>query len=306
MALRKIAVNTFKAAACIALIVTIAAPIAIANVESLRSSVLRLLITQDEEQGAANFDMVSFPDTNAFSHLPEDWIGDYFPTLIPDGFEVYERSEFSASITFINAEGKTLNFEEQMPSTSSSRDNENADTWYTEVNGWNAYVISKNECITIVWAIEDRFFEIAVEPSTYEETLRIAESVQRIVRQPGETRKIDAPADWKGEYYITELPVGLMQSFVSPRVAHAEFSGNSMRKVVFTEYPSDEKIKVDAEGAETWYADVNGRQAYIVSKNGFYTIIWQTEDKLFKLEVRKSNYDEAIRIARSVRKISSR
>ena len=165
-------------AACILLIVALAAPIAIAKVEPLRSMVLRFLISRDEEQGAANFDMV-IEEELAFN-VPEGWSGEYYMTYIPEGFEIYDLVEFAAIIEYRNEEGRMLIFSDYTSGTSASTDIENADTWYTTVQGKKAYVISKNGRCTIVWAIDDRFFRVNFDGS-YEETLKIAESVRKIL-----------------------------------------------------------------------------------------------------------------------------
>lgn len=177
--MKMMAARVLQAVACILLIVAIAAPIAIAKVEPLRLLVLRLLIEQDEEQGAARVYMAT--DEELTFNVPEGWLGEYYMTYIPEGIEVQYISTFSGYVEYWDSEGIKLSFDEYGVGASAYLDNENAETWYTTVRGNDAYVISKNDRYTIVWAIEDRYFNVMVWRSTYDEALRIAEGVRKII-----------------------------------------------------------------------------------------------------------------------------
>lgn len=177
--LRRAAENTCKAAACILLIATVAASIAVAKVEPLRSLVFRFWIELDEEQGAAELYMEA--DEELAFDVPEGWLGEYYMTYIPEGLEVQYMSTSSSYVQYRDSAGIKLSFDERAADSNRSVNNKNAETWYTKVRGNDAYVISKNNRYTIVWAIEDRYFCVMVWDSTYAEALKIAESVRKII-----------------------------------------------------------------------------------------------------------------------------
>ena len=113
--------------------------------------------------------------------VPEGWLGEYFMTYIPEGLEVQYISTFSGYVEYWDSEGIKLSFDEHDADAYTSVDNEDAETWYTTVRGNDAYVISKDGRYTIVWAIEDRYFDVIVWRSTYDEALKIAEGVRKII-----------------------------------------------------------------------------------------------------------------------------
>lgn len=176
--MKKTATRVLQVAACMLLIVALIAPVAIAKVEPLRSSVLRFLISLDEEQGAVNFDMVI--EEELALNVPEGWQGEYYMTYIPEGFDICSMSAFRATVEYRDSNDRKLSFAELMSSTSSSVDNEDAETWYTMVQGRRAYVISKNDWHAIIWSIDDRYFEVIYDGS-YEETLVIANGVRKVI-----------------------------------------------------------------------------------------------------------------------------
>ena len=67
--------------ACVVLVIGIAAPIAIANIEAIRVRVMELLINIQDEY--TEISMVENEEM-AFD-VPAAWRGEYYPSYIPDG-----------------------------------------------------------------------------------------------------------------------------------------------------------------------------------------------------------------------------
>ena len=75
--------------------------------------------------------------------VPNGWEGMYYPTYIPDGFEVINVENLSEQIFLISFENKNneyLTFEEMTEDAESNIDTENAQVYYTEIHGNTALV----------------------------------------------------------------------------------------------------------------------------------------------------------------------
>ena len=84
--LRRIVPRVVEIAACVVLAVAVATPFAIANVEFIRSAVMKLLIRIDWEEGVMQMNLVE--DEGAAFNVPADWPGEYFPSYLPEGLDV--------------------------------------------------------------------------------------------------------------------------------------------------------------------------------------------------------------------------
>lgn len=170
-------------ASCLILALTIAAPIAIASSPVLRSRVMRLLIQVDEEQGRAIFDFVADPDA-AFD-VPEGWLGEYFPSYIPEGFSVWRVDENMAVVEYRTANGAQLYIGEFSEGTGSMVGTDDTDIWYTDIHGATAQVIDGNteidHTVTITWANETKFFMVAGNGVDTGVAIEFARSVKKIV-----------------------------------------------------------------------------------------------------------------------------
>lgn len=108
--------------------------------------------------------------------VPNGWEGDYFPSYIPEGFEIKQIGEdfisYSDNVRF-------LDFFEFSKSSITNLDSEDAIITKTTVHDNEAFVIEKNGRVKITWAEFDRYFVIMFD-GTFEQALSIARSVQRI------------------------------------------------------------------------------------------------------------------------------
>lgn len=174
--IRKWVPRMVETAACLVLIVGIAAPIAIANVESIRSRVLEALIQVQEKY--TEIGMIE-SEEDAF-YVPEEWKGQYYPTYIPNGYELKEIGQFVMYLEYENEDGELLTFDECTESSAVSVDSEGAIISYDKICGSEAMFIEKDDVITLIWWTEDRYFVIDSRESR-SEMIRIAENVKKIL-----------------------------------------------------------------------------------------------------------------------------
>lgn len=111
--------------ACFVLIIGIAAPIAIASVESIRVRILKMLVNVRSDH--TNVRMMNYDTID----VPNDWLGMYFP----DGYTVTEVGELSALVDFYNENGMFIVFEEHTEDSNVSLNSENAELRYVDING---------------------------------------------------------------------------------------------------------------------------------------------------------------------------
>lgn len=172
---RRGASRFIQAAACIVVILAIAAPVALANVEAIRVKVMQLLIDIQEDHTELSF----VEDNDKEFSVPADWSGLYYPSYIPDGYTMAERGILCCDVAYINADGEKFYFNEYQQDDYVNINSENADLSYVDINGKNAFVVERADVVIMTWAVEDRFFVIEGEIER-EEALMVAKSVQRI------------------------------------------------------------------------------------------------------------------------------
>ena len=168
--------RAIEIAACLVLALGIAAPIAIANVEEIRARVLKALVRFEEK-----YVEVGLVEEEAFS-VPSEWRGEYYPTYIPDGYELMVVYEHVMMVDYQNDNGDLIAFYECKSDTEMNISNEGATVSYERINGAEAMLIEQDDGdMSLVWWIEDRYFVI-FSPEGRAETIKMAEGVRRIVR----------------------------------------------------------------------------------------------------------------------------
>jgi hypothetical protein len=162
-------------AACLALILCIAAPIAVARVEFIRVRVMKLLIEIQED----HTDLSLVEDEEAAYYVPTDWKGEYYPAYLPESCEVDWISILGTEIIWEDNSGEQTKFIESTEDNYISWDSEGAETSTLEINGFDAYWIGKNGKNTIAWSDGNKYFILS---TTYNKELctQIAESVRKI------------------------------------------------------------------------------------------------------------------------------
>lgn len=117
--------------------------------------------------------------SEAFARIPSGWMGSYYPTYIPEGFELSYMSSTSSYVMYQNALQETLIFEELEEPADTNPDTEGAAETEILLNGQKALLCEEAGEAYIVWSVEDRYFILTLrgEPA---EAIRIAESVKKI------------------------------------------------------------------------------------------------------------------------------
>ena len=185
---RKMLPWIINTAACIILLLAMAAPIALANSATFRSKVMQLIMELDEEKGEAYFSLVQ--DQTASFYVPERWPGNYFPSYIPDGFTIYDYDpDFPIpGIEYRNAAKNQLYFEELDEDTTMMAGTEKSTISYVDINGAHGVLISgiTSDGITlantITWQNDANWFCVTTFGMSTDEALQVARSVRRIVK----------------------------------------------------------------------------------------------------------------------------
>ena len=115
--------------------------------------------------------------------VPNGWEVMYYPTYIPDGFEVINVENLSDQIFLISFENKNneyLTFEEMTEDAESNIDTENAQVYYTEIHGNTALVSVKADLTIVSWNEQNRILSVVFDGEVEEDALKVSKSVTRI------------------------------------------------------------------------------------------------------------------------------
>lgn len=183
-ATKKIFPRIIQVAAAIILIIGIATPIALANSSFFRSKVMQLLINIDNEHEEAFFSFEE--DTESAFYIPEVWNGQYFPSYIPKNFQVNYYNDYFHTIEFVADEDTRIVFSELSEGMSEMRGTENASVSTIYIRGSEATLIdgyhNNVHNVTVVWALDNNWFDLMTYGIDTSEALHIAESV-RIIKK---------------------------------------------------------------------------------------------------------------------------
>lgn len=175
-------------AACIILLLAMAAPVALANSATFRAKVMQLIMELDEEKGEAYFTFIA--DHQTSFDVPDGWCGNHFPSYIPAHFTIYDYDPTFPMpfIEYRNPDNHQLFFEEFDESTEMWAGTDNAIIRNVDINGSTAHLIEGYTsdgvtwAVTLVWNNETNWFQIVTFGLPTDEALRVARSVKRIVK----------------------------------------------------------------------------------------------------------------------------
>jgi len=182
---RQIVPRVIEIAACLVLIAAFATPIALANSATFRAKIMQLLVEWDTEKGEAHFQFTE--NKEATFWVPEGWIGSHFPSLIPDGFQIFDFDPFFTMIEYRNANDDQLFFCEYDANTNLLAGTENAIISSIHINGYPGYLIEGKgadgitEAITVVWSNDINWFSVTSFGLTSNEALLVATSVKKVI-----------------------------------------------------------------------------------------------------------------------------
>ena len=181
--MKSVLVNFSRVAACLAVLIMIGAGFAVATNSTFRSAVYRLFITEDAENNVINMSFMKDPEA-AFD-VPENWLGVYFPSSIPEGFvfaDAFEDPDMP-SIEYTGNDGKSIYFIESSEAEGAFKDS--GEVREIEINGYTLHIIeSQNPTeFEVNWATDDRWLTLHTQNMTWDETQSLIESFRRIIRE---------------------------------------------------------------------------------------------------------------------------
>ena len=171
--------RVIQIAACLVLVLGIATPFAVANVEAIRVRVMELLIDIQEDHTELNF----VENEDAGFYVPANWQGSYYPSYIPAGFNLVEQGEFTCYVRYQDNAGQNIYFTEYNESDAVDINSENAALSYSEINGHDVFVIERDDMVIATWAVEDRYIVMETELPK-DEALNVVQNVRRISQIP--------------------------------------------------------------------------------------------------------------------------
>ena len=176
--------KVMRIAACLIIMLSLVVPLMFTASAEFRAQVLEMLIQFDSDRGEARFQFVERP-TETVS-VPTGWTGDFFPTYLPDGFEVAQLLEDFTLVRYQSGDTQIISFSENDASVSASSGTDDASITYIDINGSRGCVIDgysregNVHAVSITWAINDRWFSLVTKNIETDEAIYIARSVKRI------------------------------------------------------------------------------------------------------------------------------
>ena len=166
-----------KVLAILLIIFAIGMPAAIATIPPVRARVMELIF-----ETLRQYTRVSLREKAGQEvEVPSEWGGEYYPSYIPEGYEVDEVVDLSGiqDILFISQDGGRFSFSELGADSGSNIDTENASIKYIMIKGNPGLLAVKEGRSVVSWAEFDRYFVVSGNLSG-EAAIQIADSVVRI------------------------------------------------------------------------------------------------------------------------------
>ena len=183
--LRKVLPAALRAAACLLLILTVSFSVAFATSAVFRSKVLTLVVHIDEERNWVFVDFLEDQDS-AFD-VPQNWTWLYFPSALPEGYDISMTDSTPPRIIYQNHLGQNFCYAEYDESDSISVSTENATTRFINIGGIVAHLVESESfdgsahVTTITWTNDHRWFSLTSENMTLDTLVKIAASVRKII-----------------------------------------------------------------------------------------------------------------------------
>lgn len=182
----RMVMRVLEVAACLIVVFAIATPIAFANSAVFRSKVMQLLVRIDQGNEAAYFTFREDPDAEFF--VPEGWMGEYFPSYIPEGLIETWCGPEGTDIQYDGEGMRGFSFAELDSGATILHGTEG--TTITEVNiqGHTGTLIDGMassgdfHVVSIVWNTDTRMLMVTADDMDVEEVLQIARSVKKIIK----------------------------------------------------------------------------------------------------------------------------
>ena len=164
-------------AAAVVLVFFLSLSTALAVSSTVRVRVMKLIMTIEDEYTAFSLK----EDEEASFDIPSEWLASYYPTYIPEGYELDSvlGTSDSSEASFKNEEGHVIGFYENSSYAKMHIDTEDAEVNVTLMQGKQVTVISKNGTTTFVWIEQNRYYVLQGE-GTIEFLSQIMKGLARV------------------------------------------------------------------------------------------------------------------------------
>lgn len=181
----RLSASAIKIAACIALVIVIAGPVAFAQSPTFRSKVMALLMQFDHDHETVTYSFEEVPD--AAFNVPAEWTGTYFMSYIPEGLKLNRINPEICYVEFTDSHNRVLSFAEYDDDTTVIAGTEGTTISYIEISGHTAYIIEGIAfgglpTVSVTWTNQMNWFSLTTYGISKDEVLKIAFNVKPIYR----------------------------------------------------------------------------------------------------------------------------
>ena len=180
--------QALRIAACLLLALSLSVPVVLAVSPDFRSRVIKLLASFDRENEVAHFEFSEKPE-ESFA-VPGDWTGGYYISGIPEGMTMVRCDPHIPEAEYRDNgdSGRRFVFSELAEGGISETGLSGTTVRHTEINGLSAVTAEgtagsgDSGTVTVFWSNGEKMFSLACRGIPAEEALKIAGSVQKIIR----------------------------------------------------------------------------------------------------------------------------
>lgn len=178
--------GTVRAAACLALVCVLVTSVMVASSASFRAQLMHIITDVDQKNEEIRIYFVKEKPENAV--VPEGWIGEYYPTVVPDGMKLARIGEVSSFVEYESENDSCIRwgFAEMDEHTVMTMSSKGATVYEGEINDFQACIFEGYtetdaiKWIKIIWFNDDKCFLVYGSGMEREEVQKIAESVKKI------------------------------------------------------------------------------------------------------------------------------
>lgn len=162
-----------RVAAIFLIIIIAGAAVAFASFPAVRIGVLHFLINVTDEYTELN--LVEAPNSEII--IPDGWQGAYYPSYIPEGFNLVQKSHLFNRVTYQKASGELFDFTELDDDSYANIDTEGAQMQHTLFNDQPAFLSIKDGRVTIAWSAAEKYFVLSLDGAV-DTAIEIAKSLK--------------------------------------------------------------------------------------------------------------------------------
>ncbi|MGI6235781.1 MAG: DUF4367 domain-containing protein [Christensenellales bacterium] len=171
--------RVLRVAAAIFLVACIGLGTAMAVSSELRVTVMKLLYNVTPQY--TEIRLVS--DESAAFNIPGDWMGEFYPSYIPDGYILrsIQGTRFTMDVTYDAPGDKVLIFAENHAAVETNVNTEGYEVRQLELNGSTALLAVKDGETTVVWQQDNKALYLTISENV-ETALQVVTGVRRIIK----------------------------------------------------------------------------------------------------------------------------